>query len=346
MTEDTEDVDLQFMREAIAWAKGCNPQKESIPQVGAVIANGSVCLGRGRRGTGIEGDDDHAEWHAIHNVKNKSVLPQATLYTTLEPCTKSVRSDELRCCTELIIQHQIKRVFVGILDPNQGVTGKGLLALQNAGAEIILFPHRLAQEIRALNVPFIRAQQTLGASIISPNNLDSLKTYETQGKHPIRFKCLNPPSSNTYLFCFRIGRCWPQSGQPRHIENDVWEWDAHFGSTGIHTLHIVTANDLGQTLIEYYRELIRLNDKNRDKLMAQFPNIDKKLLGAVYQGIPMRGLPKGLRSEASVTVVIAEKRTENHRALNAVVPPIANVPCEANAQLEQHQNVLARGAAG
>lgn len=125
--------DLKFMNEAIDWAARCNPIRESIPKVGAIISAGDLVLGRGRRGTGQEGDDDHAEMEALNVVDNKSKLAGATLYTTLEPCTREVRSKPLESCTELIRQHQIKRVFIGILDPNQGVTGKGLWALQEAG---------------------------------------------------------------------------------------------------------------------------------------------------------------------------------------------------------------------
>jgi|ERR1022692_1430897 pyrimidine deaminase RibD-like protein len=113
------------------------------------------------RGTGREDDDEHAEWDALEKVRDKSALAGATLYTTLEPCTPPVRSKPLECCTELVLQHQIKRVFVGMLDPNQGVTGKGLLRLQEAGVEVALFPHDLSAAIRAENAAFIRSQQTL-----------------------------------------------------------------------------------------------------------------------------------------------------------------------------------------
>src|SRR5580693_5380404 len=128
------------MKEAIDWASRCSPVKESIPKVGAIIASQGAAIGRGRRGTGQRGDNEHAEWDAIGGVKDKSVLPQATLYTTLEPCTRDVRSKPLECCAELIVQHHIRRVFVGMLDPNQGVAGKGLLRLQEAGIEVALFP--------------------------------------------------------------------------------------------------------------------------------------------------------------------------------------------------------------
>lgn len=150
-------------------------------------------------------------WHAFAAVPDKSVLANLTVYTTLEPCTPVVRSKPLECCTELILQHQIQRVFIGILDPNDGVTGKGILQLQRAGTDVALFPNELAREIRAINAPFIRTQQTLGAEILSPKEGENLPTYDTQGKWTVRFKCQNPPDTNNYLLVMKSGMCWPQA---------------------------------------------------------------------------------------------------------------------------------------
>lgn len=300
--------DLKFMNEAIAWAKDCHPVKESIPKVGAIFAVGHVAIGRGRRGTGKEGDDEHAEWKAIEEVKDKSKLANATLYTTLEPCTREVRSKPLECCTELIQQHQIKRVFVGTLDPNQGVTGKGLLRLQEAGVEVVLFPHDLSQQIRAINAPFIRSQQTLCATIISPANGQELRTYESHGKHAVRFKCKNPPGPNTYLLIYSGGSCWPQPGPFREIEHGVWEVDANFGNTEDFTLQLVTASDLGNALIRFYRKVTQQNRDRRERLRQKLHGeIDLSILGGDYPGIEMNGLLKGLQLEDSVTVKVIPK---------------------------------------
>jgi pyrimidine deaminase RibD-like protein len=296
-----EQHDLKFMKEAIEWASDCHPIKENIPKVGAIIAVEGKPLGRGRRGTGKEGDDEHAEWHAIEQVKDKLLLAKATLYTTLEPCTMQVRSKPQECCTELIRQHQIKKVFVGILDPNEGVTGKGLLRLQESGVEVVLFPHDLSKEVRSQNASFIRSQQDLGATIISPQHDEQLRTYESEGRHPVRFKSLNPPRSDTYLLIYKGGIYWPQSGPFRQLESRLWEIDAHFGSTGEHTLQLVTANDLGSALIRYYRKIVELNRGRREKLRDK---IDASLLGGDYPGIEMNGLPKGLRLEAAVNVFV------------------------------------------
>jgi len=293
-----EKHDLKFMKEAINWADACQPIKESIPKVGAVIAVGETPLGRGRRGTGAEGDDRHAEEVAIHEAKDKSGLTQATLYTTLEPCTRDVRSKPLECCTELIHLYKIKKVFVGILDPNQGVTGKGLWRLQDTGVEVALFPHELSEKILVQNAAFIRSQQTLGATILAPKDGEELRT----GCRPIRFKCLNAPGPDTYLLAYNEGLYWPQPGPFRSIGQGIWEIDAHFGSAGEYGLQLVTADSLGSALIRYYRKITEQNRSRRDKLRDK---IDVSLLGSDYPGIQMNGLPKGLRFEAAVKVILA-----------------------------------------
>jgi pyrimidine deaminase RibD-like protein len=301
--------DDQLMKQAIEWAKGCNPRQDAIPKVGAIIAVGSEVIGHGRRGTGILGDDRHAEWDALGQVQDKNRLPHATLYTTLEPCTGEVRTRPLEACTELILQHRIRRVVIGILDPNQGVTGKGLWKLQDAGVDVSLFPHELAQEVRALNAGFIRYQRTLGAKIISPTPGEELHTYLTHGVHPIRFTCVNPPiDGQHFLLVLKNGLCWPQGSAFRPVDTDTYEVDAHFGSTGEHTLHLVTAVDLGINLITYYRRVIDRNARRRSELeKVNLPKDHPLLREGDRPGIPMTDLPKGLRSEASVKVTIAAK---------------------------------------
>ena len=298
--DKNQERDLKFMKLAIVWAGGCQPIKKSIPKVGAIIAVGDVAIGRGRRDTGEVGDDDHAEVNALKKVEDKSLLTKATLYTTLEPCTIHVRSNPLDCCTEQILQHKINRVFVGILDPNQGVTGKGLLRLQDAGVDVVLFPHELSQQIRVQNRDFILSQQSLTATILAPKNREELPT----GTHPFRFKSLNPPGADTYLLVKKAGLYWPQSSDFRQIERGVWETDVNLGTTGEHSLELVTADTLGAALIRYYRKTTEQNRNRREKLRGK---IDLSLLGVDHPGIEMNALPKGLRLEASVKVMAVDK---------------------------------------
>jgi pyrimidine deaminase RibD-like protein len=72
MTEN----DLRHMEKAISLADRCNPKEERIPRVGAVIAIGEGIIGRGHRGTGNPGDDDHAEKRALDQIAGKAQLPK------------------------------------------------------------------------------------------------------------------------------------------------------------------------------------------------------------------------------------------------------------------------------
>jgi hypothetical protein len=68
-------------------------------------------------------------------------------------------------------------------------------------------------------------------------------------------------------------------------------------------------NDLGRTLIEYYRKIVRLNLERRNKFLnSKISAEHRALLEFVYPGIQMNGLPKGLRLEASVAVTIAKNQ--------------------------------------
>lgn len=299
------ESDWKFMEEAIEWAKGCQPIKERIPKVGAIIAVNGKAIGYGRRGTGRAGDDQHAELNALEQVKDKTGLAGATLYTTLEPCTARVRSKPLESCTELIHQYRIGKVFIGIPDPNPGVTGKGLWRLQDSGVEVALFPHDLSKKILAENAAFIRSQESLGAEITQPKDGEEVRVYQNPGRYPICLKCLNPPGNDTYLLISGGGSYWPQTSDFRPVGPGAWEVDAYFGSTGEYALSIATADDLGDVLIRYYRKVVRLNLDRRQS--ARGKKIDESILGTDYPGIEMSGLPKGLRSEASVIVTVVHK---------------------------------------
>ncbi len=74
---------------------------------------------------------DHAEVQAIKKAGENS--QGAEMYVTLEPCCFQGRTPP---CTDAIIRAGIKKVFIGIRDPNPRVNGKGIEQLKNAGIEI------------------------------------------------------------------------------------------------------------------------------------------------------------------------------------------------------------------
>lgn len=116
------------------------------PMVGCVIVYEDKIIGEGYHQ--IFGGQ-HAEVNAIASVKDKSILSHAVLYVNLEPCSHYGKTPP---CTNLIIQHKIKRVVIGCLDPFKEVCGSGIEKLKMAGVEVIT--GILDEECKELNKRF------------------------------------------------------------------------------------------------------------------------------------------------------------------------------------------------
>jgi diaminohydroxyphosphoribosylaminopyrimidine deaminase / 5-amino-6-(5-phosphoribosylamino)uracil reductase len=310
--------DENLMSEAIALAEQCKPIADRIPKVGVVIAVDGTVIGQGHRGTGKSDDDDHAEKIALKGVVDRKQLPKATVYTTLEPCTPEVRSDPLNCCTELIRQAEVKRVFIGILDPNQGVRGKGLWELQSRGIEVELFPPELAKSIRVLNDKFIKEQQSLGIRITNLTAGQTIRTDDKGGVYELEGTFINPPGDDVFVFTNIGGQWWPQP-YSLHVTGDkTWSVKLHFGTYGPKTISIVRANELGVGLIRYYRKIVALNRERADRMKLHFHNIwleDEegilKALGGDYPAIEMARLPKGIEVQDQVEFIVEDPRNQS-----------------------------------
>ena len=98
------------------------------PPVGAVVVQDGAVVGRGHhRKAGLP----HAEVEAIAAAGERA--RGADLYVTLEPHDHQGRTPP---CTEAILEAGLRRVFVGALDPNPLVSGKGIRHLAKAGVEV------------------------------------------------------------------------------------------------------------------------------------------------------------------------------------------------------------------
>lgn len=100
------------------------------PMVGCVIVHQNKIIGEGF--TGPFGGP-HAEVNAINSVKDLSLLANATLYVSLEPCSHFGKTPP---CADLIVKHRIPNIVVGILDPNEKVSGRGIQKLKDAGCNV------------------------------------------------------------------------------------------------------------------------------------------------------------------------------------------------------------------
>jgi diaminohydroxyphosphoribosylaminopyrimidine deaminase/5-amino-6-(5-phosphoribosylamino)uracil reductase len=73
----------------------------------------------------------HAEVSALDAAGRRA--EGSTLYVTLEPCAHHGRTPP---CTDAILASGVKRVVVGIEDPDPQVSGRGIAALRQAGVEV------------------------------------------------------------------------------------------------------------------------------------------------------------------------------------------------------------------
>lgn len=121
------------------------------PAVGAVIVLNNTIIGEGF--TSNYGGN-HAEVNAVNAVKDKSVLKNATIYVTLEPCSHFGKTPP---CADLLVKHQFKKVVIGCVDSNSLVAGKGIERLQNAGIELVVGV--LEDECRAHHRRFFTVQE-------------------------------------------------------------------------------------------------------------------------------------------------------------------------------------------
>ena len=123
--------DLVYMRRCLALARCAEGYTSPNPMVGAVIVYDGKIIGEGYH---LSAGTPHAEVHALNSVKDKDLLPQATMYVSLEPCSHHGRTPP---CADLIIKGGIRRVVVGTVDTSTKVSGRGIVRLREAGIEVV-----------------------------------------------------------------------------------------------------------------------------------------------------------------------------------------------------------------
>jgi diaminohydroxyphosphoribosylaminopyrimidine deaminase/5-amino-6-(5-phosphoribosylamino)uracil reductase len=122
----------KYLSRCIELAKNGLGSTYPNPMVGSVIVHNGKIIGEGWH---CKAGEPHAEVHAIHSVKNKSLLAEATIYVSLEPCSHFGKTPP---CCDLIIAHKIPKVVIGTIDPFSKVSGTGIERLRENGCEVIV----------------------------------------------------------------------------------------------------------------------------------------------------------------------------------------------------------------
>ena len=112
----------KYMRRAIELAWGGMGYASPNPMVGAVIVKDGRIIGEGfHRRCG----ELHAERDAFAHLTEDAA--GAEMYVTLEPCCHYGKQPP---CTLAVVEHDIRKVYIGSRDPNPLVSGKGAAFLR------------------------------------------------------------------------------------------------------------------------------------------------------------------------------------------------------------------------
>jgi diaminohydroxyphosphoribosylaminopyrimidine deaminase / 5-amino-6-(5-phosphoribosylamino)uracil reductase len=139
--------DRHWLQVAIDLSRRCVPSRTAF-SVGALVVdvNGNLLAGGHSRET-----DPlvHAEESAIAKLGSSGRgLGQATIYSSLEPC--SARRSRPRACADLILAAGIGRVVFALREPTLFAEGRGAERLMAAGVEVTELAE-LADQVRAIN---------------------------------------------------------------------------------------------------------------------------------------------------------------------------------------------------
>ncbi len=185
---------VHWMRRSIQLALLAENRTSPNPLVGAVVLDSSGRLvGEGfHTGAG----NAHAEIEALAQAGEKSV--NGTIVVTLEPCCHHGLTPP---CTEALIKARLKRVVIGMVDPDPRVSGNGISRLKDSGLEVV--EGVLNQECKRINREFIfrvrngrpwgilKWAMSLDGRIGLPNGISKWITNESSrdSVHQIRAKC-------------------------------------------------------------------------------------------------------------------------------------------------------------
>lgn len=143
---DQQAVDMHYMQQALALARGGTGYVSPNPLVGCVVVNDGMVVGQGYH---QYFGGPHAEVYALQDAGKRA--QGATLYVTLEPCCHTGKTPP---CVDAILQSGIQRVVMALRDPNPKVDGGGIARLQAAG--ITVTQDICTAEARKLNETFLK----------------------------------------------------------------------------------------------------------------------------------------------------------------------------------------------
>ncbi|CAN6566684.1 unnamed protein product [Malus baccata var. baccata] len=128
VAQDAGADDGFYMRRCVELARKAIGCTSPNPMVGCVIVKDGKVVGEGFH---PKAGQPHAEVFALRDAGD--LAENATAYVSLEPCNHYGRTPP---CSEALIKAKVKKVVVGMVDPNPIVASKGLDRLRDVGIDV------------------------------------------------------------------------------------------------------------------------------------------------------------------------------------------------------------------
>ena len=138
-------IDAHYMRRCLELAAQAIGHTAPNPMVGCIIVKDDQIIAEGFH---PKAGEPHAEIFALRDAGDQAI--GATLYVNLEPCNHQGRTPP---CSDAVIASGVKRVVVGMVDPNPLVAGSGIEKIRSHGISITVGVEEDA--CRTLNEAFI-----------------------------------------------------------------------------------------------------------------------------------------------------------------------------------------------
>ena len=140
---------MQYCLTLAKKGEGCTAPNPVVGSVVVAQPDSRTVLGEGFH---PQAGQPHAEVFALAAAGEQA--QDATLYVNLEPCNHYGRTPP---CTEAIVKAGIRRVVVGIVDPDPRVSGRGIDRLREAGLSVTVGVEQA--DCQRLNEAFIHRIQ-------------------------------------------------------------------------------------------------------------------------------------------------------------------------------------------
>ena len=258
------------------------------PKVGAILATvDGIVIETSYRGELRSGD--HAEFTVLERKCKDRKVEGYVLFVTLEPCAPGARQKPKLSCAERIVNGRIKKIYIGIQDPDPTVKGKGEEFLRSKNIEIEYFDKDLQNKIMSANEQFMEEAKER-ARIADLEDLRPIKNPFEIGLKSVDYNDFSEDALQLYIERARI----PYKSDSDEFRKLLVKWDfveidnkgkARPTGWGILLFGKKPTDKYSQARIKFTvfkGEGLKPEPQDFDEALVKIPELIEKYLGFVF----------------------------------------------------------------